>query len=91
MPLDSRSITSRDATALARFLAKHELPLLHRVPFLGRMLLDDMRRIEQGQPAKYIAFPNQRLIRQSEKRSGCADTISHTVRNSLRGLKLGIA
>jgi hypothetical protein len=57
MILDGRPITEQEAIELGAFLAEHDLPLLENVPFVQRMLYDDMQRFLAGQRPQYIRFP----------------------------------
>jgi hypothetical protein len=54
MILDGKPLTKRQSSELAAFLARHDLPLLQNVPFVQRMLFDDMQRSKAGQRARYI-------------------------------------
>jgi hypothetical protein len=56
MGLDA-PLAKREAAKLGAFLARHQLPPLQNTPFIGHMLFEEMRRIQKGQPPKYILFP----------------------------------
>jgi len=56
------AITEQEAIELGAFLAEHDLPLLENVPFVQRMLYDDMQRSKAGQRPQCILFsPPERI------------------------------
>jgi len=57
MGLDARPLAKQEGAKLRAFLAEHQLPALQNTPFICRLLFEDMRRIQSGQPPQYIAFP----------------------------------
>jgi hypothetical protein len=62
MIIDGRPLTKRDSIELGAFLAEHDLPRLENVPFVQRMLYDDMQRSKAGQRPQYILFsPPERI------------------------------
>jgi hypothetical protein len=56
MIIDGRTLTKRESIELGAFLAEHDLPRLENVPFVQRMLYDDMQRSKAGQRPQYIIF-----------------------------------
>jgi hypothetical protein len=68
MILDGRPITKRELIELGAFLPEHDLPLLGNVPFVQRMLYDDMQRFKAGKRPKYILFsPPERIESEKER------------------------
>ena len=68
MPLDARPLAKREAAKLGAFLAEHQLPPLQNMPFIGRLLFEDMGRLQNAEPAQYILFPKPAANRAEVKK-----------------------